>query len=124
MWIVLLYFVIAALVYGTGLVIYRLTVHPLARFPGPKLTAATKWWEFYVDVVRGEGGGFMYEVDRMHEEYGMYYFPGLLSLALLGKYGYLGLSICRSNCPYQSARDTHLRSSMAGQPIPRSRACA
>lgn len=71
MWILFLYLVGAAVVYGIALAIYRLTLHPLAHFPGPKLTAATQWWEFYLDVVRGEGGGFMYEVDRMHEEYGM-----------------------------------------------------
>lgn len=57
--------------YGICLVIYRLTLHPLAKFPGPRLTAATKWWEFYLDVIKGEGGGFMYEVDRMHDVYGM-----------------------------------------------------
>jgi len=71
MWIVFLYFPVAALVYGIALVIYRLTLHPLARIPGPKFSAATKWWEFYVDVVRGGGGGFMYEIDRMHEKYGI-----------------------------------------------------
>ena len=62
---------VLALSYGIALLIYRLTLHPLAKFPGPKLTAATKWWEFYVDVIKAEGGGFMYEVDRMHKVYGM-----------------------------------------------------
>ena len=66
-----LYLSMAAVAYGIALVIYRLTLHPLACFPGPKLTTATKWWEFYLDVVKGEGGGFTYEVDRMHEEHGI-----------------------------------------------------
>lgn len=71
MWIVFLYLVMAAIAYGITFVIYRLTLHPLAHFPGPKLTAATKWWEFYIDILKGEGGGFMDELARMHEEYGI-----------------------------------------------------
>ena len=60
----------AFIVYGVLLAIYRLTLHPLAKFPGPKLTASTKWWEFYVDVLKGKGGDFIHEMDRMHREYG------------------------------------------------------
>ncbi|MCJ1436764.1 hypothetical protein MMC27_006146 [Xylographa pallens] len=70
MLVAVLYVLGGAVVYEIALAVYRLTLHPLAKFPGPKLTAATKWWEFYLDVVAGDGGRFMYEVDRMHEEYG------------------------------------------------------
>ncbi|KAL4935888.1 hypothetical protein BDV06DRAFT_217086 [Aspergillus oleicola] len=54
--------------YSTALVIYRLYLHPLAQFPGPKIAAATGWYEFYHDVIRG--GMYVHEVKKMHEEYG------------------------------------------------------
>lgn len=50
------------------IIVYRLYAHPLARFPGPKLAAATFFYEFYYDVIRG--GMYIWEIERMHEKYG------------------------------------------------------
>ncbi|KAK4210604.1 cytochrome P450 monooxygenase sdnE [Rhypophila decipiens] len=56
------------IVYLIALVIYRLYLSPLAKFPGPKLAACSKWYEFYYDVVlRGQ---FTFQIQRLHRKYG------------------------------------------------------
>jgi hypothetical protein len=32
--------------------------------------AATKWYEFYKDVLKGAGGTFAFEIEEMHKVYG------------------------------------------------------
>lgn len=48
--------------------IYRLHFSPLAKFPGPKLAAATRWYEFYYDVVKRNR--FSWQIQKMHDQYG------------------------------------------------------
>ncbi|KAK8022282.1 Cytochrome P450 monooxygenase [Apiospora rasikravindrae] len=56
------------LLYSAALAIYRVTLHPLARFPGPKLAATTEWYEFYHDIVRQ--GQFIWHIQKLHDQYG------------------------------------------------------
>ncbi|GAP91441.1 putative cytochrome P450 [Rosellinia necatrix] len=54
--------------YAVCLVVYRLYFHPLAGFPGPKLAAATGWYEFYFQCWLE--GQYIFEIERMVEKYG------------------------------------------------------
>lgn len=60
---------ISCLVSAFILVLYRVYISPLSKFPGPKLAAATLWYEFYFDVLKR--GKFAWEIQRMHELYGL-----------------------------------------------------
>lgn len=55
-------------IYGILLVFYRLFLSPIAAFPGPKLAAATEWYEFYFYIIKN--GQFGNAVERWHEKYG------------------------------------------------------
>lgn len=53
-----------------GLITYRLTLHPLAKFPGPRLAAATHWYEAYYELVHRGGAQFAPKVRELHARYG------------------------------------------------------
>ncbi|KAI9708134.1 MAG: hypothetical protein M1812_008121 [Candelaria pacifica] len=55
-------------IYAVGLAIYRLYFSPLAKFPGRRLAVLTLWYEFFYQVVKG--GKYIWEVEKMHQEYG------------------------------------------------------
>ena len=54
--------------YLGAVAVYNLYFHPLAKFPGPKLAAATGWYEFYHDIVHR--GMFIWKLDELHKKYG------------------------------------------------------
>lgn len=51
-----------------SVIVYRLYLSPIAKFPGPKLAAATGWYECYYDVFKP--GLYIYEIEKMHAKYG------------------------------------------------------
>lgn len=54
--------------YLVGLALYRLYLHPLAKFPGPKLAAVTYLYEGYYDVIRR--GKYTFKIKDLHAHYG------------------------------------------------------
>ncbi|KAL8797920.1 MAG: hypothetical protein Q9182_007117 [Xanthomendoza sp. 2 TL-2023] len=56
------------LVYIASLIVHRLFLSPLAKFPGPKLAAATLWYEYYYDVVKR--GRYTWKIGELHARYG------------------------------------------------------
>ncbi|KAK6441795.1 hypothetical protein LTR95_001961 [Oleoguttula sp. CCFEE 5521] len=55
-------------IYSLTKLFYRVFLHPLARFPGPRLAAATYLYEAYYDVWKG--GQFLFHLDVLHDQYG------------------------------------------------------
>lgn len=55
--------------YKVLIALYNISpLHPLHKFPGPKLAAAGYFYEAYYDWIRG--GRYTREIKRMHEKYG------------------------------------------------------
>ena len=63
-----LYIVVAKILYELCLAIYRIFFHPLARFPGSTLAKATFWHETYYDAFKGHQ--YVWKIKEMHEKYG------------------------------------------------------
>lgn len=56
--------------YVVGLYLYRLSpLHPLAKFPGPKLAAVTSWYEAYYEIALN--GQYSKKISQLHDKYGM-----------------------------------------------------
>ena len=55
--------------YVAGLVVYRLFFHPLAKYPGPRLAAITRYYEAYYDLWKG--GIYTFKIGELHKEYGI-----------------------------------------------------
>jgi hypothetical protein len=66
---------LSLVLYGVGLVVYRLFLHPLAKFPGPKIAAVLTLYEAYFEIVLK--GQYSKEISRLHDVYGMLFSPNL-----------------------------------------------
>jgi hypothetical protein len=91
--------------YFVGLAVYRLWLSPIAAFPGPKLAALTKWYEFYYDVVLR--GKYSDHITELHKIYGAFtcYNPFLVLIS------------GRPNRPRNSSRAPCPRPSIPSRPL-------
>lgn len=56
------------LFYLLSLAVNRLYLSPIAKFPGPKAAALSRWYEFYYEVILK--GQYSSRIDEMHRQYG------------------------------------------------------
>ena len=63
----LVYLTVLVLTYVVLKVVYRLTLHPLAKFPGPRLAAVTSLYNAYYDVLQP---GLIKNLPALHKKYG------------------------------------------------------
>ena len=64
--------------YALVRVIYNLFFHPLARFPGPRGAACTRWWLAYMELGRGVSLATLRA--ELHQKYGA---PSIFFVSLL-----------------------------------------
>ena len=55
--------------YVVAIITQRLFFSPVSKFPGPKLAAATFWYEFYYDVAKR--GQYTWKIRELHQKYGI-----------------------------------------------------
>ncbi|TGO83795.1 hypothetical protein BPOR_0592g00050 [Botrytis porri] len=61
---------IAVILTSLGCAFKRLYFHPLSKIPGPRLAAATSWYEFYYNAIRD--GIYSRSFEQMHTDYSSY----------------------------------------------------
>jgi hypothetical protein len=61
-------FSLCILFYIGTVLFYRLVLSPLAKFPGPRLAAATHLYETYFQIIKG--GTFTWHINDLHNQYG------------------------------------------------------
>ena len=66
--ICLLGFLLAYLVYWAVVILYRLTFHPLAKFPGPFLCRVSYFYQIYYEAILG--GKMLERLPNLHGKYG------------------------------------------------------
>jgi hypothetical protein len=66
--VALLMLVATPVVYRLLVIVYRLYLHPLSGFPGPKRDAATTLYRAYYQVYRD--GGHVEQFTKLHAQYG------------------------------------------------------
>lgn len=59
--------VVLILIY-VGRTTYSVYLGPLAKFPGPKIAAATLLYEFYYDIICK--GQYTWKIKELHQKYG------------------------------------------------------
>jgi hypothetical protein len=60
--------VAAVLAFFVCRAIYRITLHPLAKFPGPKLAAMSSAYQAWYDL--RPGTSYIFQFAGMHEKFG------------------------------------------------------
>ncbi|KAJ5151304.1 uncharacterized protein N7482_010556 [Penicillium canariense] len=61
-------FCLFSLLYICAVLFYRLVLSPLAKFPGPRLAAASRLYEIYFQIIKG--GTFTWHINDLHDKYG------------------------------------------------------
>lgn len=59
---------VIVVVWTLGFIVTRLYFHPLSKFPGPRIAALTRWYEFYHDVLRD--GTYVKYYPELHKKLG------------------------------------------------------
>ncbi len=62
---------LAIIFYWISIALYRITLHPLAQVPGPKLAAVSLLFQTYYSTRNGQSR-FYKQVELLHKQYGTY----------------------------------------------------